>query len=131
MQALVPERVRMAVSNAQGWREVPAEAVARGAQVVVLPGDRIPVDGVVLAGRSFVDESALTGEPLPVMKEPGAPIHSPLPVCAAGQIGSRRCLQVNPDELRPYPLWHRLWSFGPFLHLSTSLSWKQVWSAWL
>jgi Cu2+-exporting ATPase len=40
--------------------------------VIVLPGDRLPVDGVVVGGRSTVDESALTGEPLPVAKLVGA-----------------------------------------------------------
>jgi Cu2+-exporting ATPase len=53
------------------WAEVPAEAVSRGDSVVVLPGDRVPCDGVVVSGRSTVDESALTGEPLPVVKSPG------------------------------------------------------------
>jgi Cu2+-exporting ATPase len=53
------------------WAEVPAEAVSPGDAVVVLPGDRVPCDGVVLSGRSTVDESALTGEPLPVVKSPG------------------------------------------------------------
>ena len=39
--------------------------------VKVLPGDRVPVDGVVVSGRSSVDESALTGEPMPVIKGEG------------------------------------------------------------
>ena len=37
----------------------------------VLPGDRVPVDGVVVSGRSSIDESALTGEPMPVVKAEG------------------------------------------------------------
>lgn len=53
------------------WREVPAEAVSLGDLLQVLPGDRFPVDGTVAGGRSSVDESALTGEPLPVTKLPG------------------------------------------------------------
>ena len=42
-----------------------------GDQVVVLPGDPVPVDGVVTSGRSSVDESALSGEAMPVTKLPG------------------------------------------------------------
>ncbi len=51
--------------------EVPAEEVVVGDEVVVRPGERIPVDGVVLEGASAVDESMLTGESLPVDKLPG------------------------------------------------------------
>ncbi|WP_294551019.1 heavy metal translocating P-type ATPase [uncultured Pseudoflavonifractor sp.] len=51
--------------------EVPVEDVVAGDLVVVRPGGRIPVDGVVTEGFSAVDESALTGESLPVDKGPG------------------------------------------------------------
>ena len=51
--------------------EVPVEEVRVDELVVVRPGGRIPVDGVVTEGRSSVDESALTGESLPVEKGPG------------------------------------------------------------
>ncbi len=51
--------------------EVPVEEVLVNDLVVVRPGGRIPVDGVVTEGRSAVDESALTGESLPVEKGPG------------------------------------------------------------
>jgi cation transport ATPase len=53
------------------WVEVPADAVGPGDVLLVLPGDRVPVDGTVLSGRSTVDESALTGEPLPLVKKEG------------------------------------------------------------
>jgi len=71
-QALLPARARLAVRNAAGFREVPASALAPGDAVVVLPGDRVPADGTVTAGRSSVDEATFTGEPLPVAKAPGA-----------------------------------------------------------
>ncbi len=51
---------------------VPTAQVHEGDVVVVLPGERIPVDGEVTAGESAVDESMLTGEPLPVDKAVGA-----------------------------------------------------------
>ncbi len=54
--------------------EVPVEAVLVGDVVIVRPGEKIPVDGVVVEGRSSVDESMLTGESLPVDKNPGATV---------------------------------------------------------
>ena len=52
-------------------REIPLERVVTGDTLVVRPGERIPVDGEVLDGRSSVDESMLTGESMPVEKGPG------------------------------------------------------------
>ena len=52
--------------------ETPVAEVRAGDTVVVRPGERIPVDGVILDGESAVDESMLTGESLPVDKHPGA-----------------------------------------------------------
>jgi P-type Cu+ transporter len=54
--------------------EVDLEQVAVGDLVLVRPGEKIPVDGVVAEGASSVDESMLTGESLPVPKEPGAEV---------------------------------------------------------
>src|SRR6516225_6377663 len=52
--------------------EVPLEQVNLGNRLRVRPGDSVPVDGVVIEGRSAVDESMVTGESMPVEKEPGA-----------------------------------------------------------
>jgi P-type Cu+ transporter len=52
--------------------EVPLEAVRVGDRLRVRPGESVPVDGAVLEGRGGVDESMVTGESLPVAKEPGA-----------------------------------------------------------
>jgi Cu+-exporting ATPase len=54
--------------------EVPADDVRVGDVVIVKPGEKIPVDGVVVEGRSAIDESMLTGESLPVEKKPGDPV---------------------------------------------------------
>jgi len=54
--------------------DVPVDDVLVGDVVIVRPGEKIPVDGVVVEGRSAVDESMLTGESLPVEKSPGAPV---------------------------------------------------------
>jgi Cu+-exporting ATPase len=51
--------------------DVPVETVAVGDQVLVRPGEKVPVDGVILSGDSSLDESMLTGESLPVSKGPG------------------------------------------------------------
>ncbi len=53
-------------------RDVPLEEVRAGDRLRVRPGEKVPVDGVVLEGSSAVDESMLTGEPMPVEKGPGA-----------------------------------------------------------
>jgi Cu+-exporting ATPase len=54
--------------------EVPVDNLMTGDRVVVRPGERIPVDGVVIEGRSSVDESMLTGESLPVNKSVGSSV---------------------------------------------------------
>ena len=52
-------------------QDIPIEQVVRGDVVLVRPGEKVPVDGVIVEGRSAVDESMLTGESLPVDKQPG------------------------------------------------------------
>jgi P-type Cu+ transporter len=52
-------------------QEVPLSNVSEGDEVVVRPGESIPADGVILEGTSYVDESMLTGEPVPVHRGPG------------------------------------------------------------
>ena len=51
--------------------DVPLESVAAGDRVRVRPGEKVPVDGRIIEGRSSIDESMLTGEPMPIDKEPG------------------------------------------------------------
>ena len=54
--------------------ELPIESVLSGDIVEVRPGDRIPVDGEVIEGQSYVDESMITGEPIPVSKKHGSEV---------------------------------------------------------
>jgi P-type Cu2+ transporter len=69
---LAPPTARVKRNGAE--LEVPFEEVVVGDELVVRPGDRVPVDGVVLSGSSYVDESMLTGEPLPVEKKGGSKV---------------------------------------------------------
>ena len=55
---------------------IPAEELVAGDEVIVRPGERIPADGVVLSGTTSVDESAITGEPIPVEKQAGDKVTS-------------------------------------------------------
>jgi Cu+-exporting ATPase len=55
-------------------RDVPIETLGVGALIRVRPGEKIPVDGEIIDGQSTVDESMLTGEPLPVAKQAGDPV---------------------------------------------------------
>ncbi len=66
---LAPPTARLVAAG--GDREVPLDQVKVGDQLRVVPGDRVPVDGVVVEGHSNVEESMITGEPLPVEKSMG------------------------------------------------------------
>ena len=68
---LAPETARRLGADGSE-EEVPLDQVHPGDLLRVRPGERVPVDGVVTDGSSFVDESMITGEPVPVEKTPGA-----------------------------------------------------------
>jgi P-type Cu+ transporter len=68
---LAPKTARRLAGDATE-ADVPLETVVVGDRLRVRPGERVPVDGAVLEGHSSVDESMITGEPIPVEKEPGA-----------------------------------------------------------
>ncbi|HKC08805.1 MAG TPA: heavy metal translocating P-type ATPase [Methylomirabilota bacterium] len=68
---LQPKTARQ-VREDGGEEDVPLEHVGVGDRLRVRPGERVPVDGAVLEGRSAVDEALVTGEPIPVEKEPGS-----------------------------------------------------------
>ena len=57
-------------------REAPIEDVVVGDLILVRPGEKIPVDGTVTEGRTAIDESMLTGESMPIDKQPGNPVYA-------------------------------------------------------
>lgn len=77
--ALQPQVARLVSTGAtidltaspQTFIEVPADRVRPGEWLQVLPGEKVPVDGEVVMGQTTVNEAMLTGEPLPVQKQPG------------------------------------------------------------
>lgn len=69
LMAMAPD-VATVQSN-QGWREVAASEVEVGSLVRVRPGERVALDGTVVEGHSAIDQSAITGESVPVDKAPG------------------------------------------------------------
>ena len=71
--SLIPEQASR-VSEDGSERRVAVRDLQTGDLVLVRPGERIPVDGEVVSGRSAVDEAMLTGESLPVDKGPGSPV---------------------------------------------------------
>ena len=72
LMGLAPKTARRL--EAGGEADVPLDAVRLGDRLRVRPGESVPVDGVVIEGRAALDESMITGEPLPVEKGPGDPL---------------------------------------------------------
>ncbi|VBJ38244.1 copper-translocating P-type ATPase [Burkholderia pseudomallei] len=85
LNALRPDRARIVEHGVE--RDVPLAQVRVGTVVRVLPGERVPVDGRIEAGVTHVDESLITGESLPVPKEPGERV-------TAGSINGEGALTV-------------------------------------
>lgn len=75
---LAPQQGRRLIGQGRELREelVPAEMLRQGDVIRVLPGESIPVDGVILSGNTSVDQSIMTGESLPVDKSPGDNVFS-------------------------------------------------------
>ena len=72
--------------------EVDTEALAVGDAVLVNPGGRIPVDGTVIAGHSFVDQARITGESMPLEKTAGTPVF-------AGSINQSGALEIRAERI--------------------------------
>ena len=86
------------VRRGDGLQEIPVEQVRPGDTVVVRSGGRIPVDGTVLSGRADVDQSALTGESVPVEKAPGDPVYAAT-VAASGYLEFRADTEAKDTTL--------------------------------
>ena len=69
---LAPDTTRVMRDGVEA--EIPLALVVAGDVIIVKPGDRVPVDGLVITGSSYVDESMISGEPIPVAKTVGATV---------------------------------------------------------
>jgi len=87
---LLPSRV--AVRRDGQIHDVHIEQLQLGDQIITKPGGRIPVDGVVTAGHSFVDQSSITGESMPAEKVPGSQVY-------AGTINQSGALDIRAVKL--------------------------------
>ncbi len=93
IQHLVDLLPSSATVRRQGeWRDVGIREISTGDDVLVRPGGRIPVDGTVAGGHSFVDQAPITGESMPVEKRPGAIVY-------AGTINQSGSLEVRVERL--------------------------------
>lgn len=88
--ALRPSTVRIRRDGQFG--DVPLDQLAVGEVLLVRPGERIPADGEIVAGHSFVDESMLTGEAMPVEKSPGLPV-------VGGTINQNGSLEIRASKV--------------------------------
>ncbi len=86
---LMPREALVRTTSGQAVR--PIEQVTVGDVVIVRPGERIPVDGRVVKGRSYVDQAAVTGEPVPKLQEPGGGVF-------AGTINQNGSLEVEVEK---------------------------------
>jgi heavy metal translocating P-type ATPase len=80
------------VRRNETWRDVETKEIAIGEIVLVKPGARIPVDGVVAGGHSFVDQATITGESMPAEKGKGASVY-------AGTINQSGALEIRVDRM--------------------------------
>ncbi len=76
----------------ESWQDVETNEIAAGEIVLVKPGARIPVDGVVVGGHSFVDQATITGESMPAEKSNGTSVY-------AGTINQSGALEIRVDRM--------------------------------
>lgn len=90
LMGLQPKTVRVIVDGTE--QEIPAAAVGVGSIILVRPGEKIPVDGKVISGSSYVDESTISGEPVPVAKTEGEKVF-------AGTLNQKGSFQFNAEKV--------------------------------
>ncbi len=90
LMGLQPKTVVMIVNDAEKVTLI--EDVGIGSKILVRPGERIPVDGTVITGSSYVDESMISGEPVPVEKKTGQKVY-------AGTVNQRGSFQFEAEKL--------------------------------
>lgn len=90
LMGLQPKTV--VIINGTNQEEIPIKSVTPGMIILVKPGEKIAVDGTVISGNSFVDESMISGEPIPVEKEKGANVY-------AGTINQKGSFQFCADKV--------------------------------
>jgi Cu2+-exporting ATPase len=74
LMGLQPKTLKVLIDGQE--KELPISSVMVGNEIIVRPGEKIPVDGTVSSGESYVDESMISGEPLPVLKKTGEKVFS-------------------------------------------------------
>src|SRR6266849_8435739 len=89
---LAPKTARL-IRDDGSELDVPLSEIQKGSRLRVRPGEKVPVDGVVLEGISSVDESMITGEPIPVEKRPGEKVTGAT-VNATGSFIMQRAAEV-------------------------------------
>jgi P-type Cu+ transporter len=80
------------VRRNESWRAVETNEIVAGDMVLVKPGSRIPVDGVVVGGHSFVEQATITGESMPAEKSSGSSVY-------AGTINQSGALEIRVDRM--------------------------------
>ena len=90
LMGLQPKTVRILVNDTE--QEIPVKSVAPGNIIIVRPGEKIPVDGTLTSGSSYVDESTITGEPVPVQKQKDTKVF-------AGTINQKGSFQFKADKV--------------------------------
>ena len=90
LMGLQPKTVTVLAEDGSG-KEVPIQWARPGDTIIVRPGERVAVDGTVLSGESYVDESMLSGEPVPVLKQPESKVY-------AGTINQKGSFRFRADK---------------------------------
>ena len=86
LMVLAPDVTRL--RSGDGWVEVETATIGPGATIQVLPGERVPLDGKVTAGRTSIDQAPITGESVPVDKAAGDPVY-------AGSVNQQGMIEVE------------------------------------